>query len=131
MGAYSIATEHRPLVRSITSSNETVLGFQVIVLPTYFLFGSKKLPLCFIKSNSFSVCFLCSSGAPFNFKRDIYIGNACFRSAESGDIVATGGRGDKAIFIYNSTNAGKLERRHKLHGHAGKIMLYHSSFCCC
>ena len=54
------------------------------------------------------------------FKRCLqYVILHFLRSDDSGDIVATGGRGDKSIFIYHSTTLGKLERKHKLHGHAG------------
>ncbi len=50
--------------------------------------------------------------------------NVSFRSEESRDIVATGGRGDKTIFVYNSTKFGELERKHKLHGHSGRVKTY-------
>ena len=35
------------------------------------------------------------------------------------DYVATGGRGDKAIFVYKISKEGKFNRLFKLQGHTG------------
>ena len=39
--------------------------------------------------------------------------------SENADFVATGGRGDKAIFVYKVSNEGKFNRIFKLQGHTG------------
>ena len=39
--------------------------------------------------------------------------------SEKEDFIATGGRGDKAIFVYKSSNEGKFNRLFKLQGHTG------------
>lgn len=39
----------------------------------------------------------------------------------AGQYVATGGRGDKAIFVYRTDDAGALEKLHRLEGHSGWI----------
>ena len=39
----------------------------------------------------------------------------------SGRWVASGGRGDKAIFVYETDGAGKLWRRHRFDGHEGWV----------
>ena len=44
--------------------------------------------------------------------------------SEKEDFIATGGRGDKAIFVYKSSNEGKFNRLFKLQGHTG---LYNQS----
>ena len=35
------------------------------------------------------------------------------------DTVATGGKGDREIFVYKANNAGKLTKLHCLRGHTG------------
>ena len=39
--------------------------------------------------------------------------------SENADFIATGGRGDKAIFVYKASNEGKFNRLFKLQGHTG------------
>ena len=43
------------------------------------------------------------------------------RPEDAGDLVATGGRGDKAIFVYEASKAGKLQKKLKLEGHSGQL----------
>lgn len=43
-----------------------------------------------------------------------------FISRESTDIVATGGKGDREIFVYEATKSGKLTKLHCFRGHTGK-----------
>lgn len=47
-----------------------------------------------------------------------------FINRSTGDIVATGGRGDKCIFVYQSDSDGKFKRLQKLQGHQGKSQIY-------
>ena len=35
------------------------------------------------------------------------------------DVIATGGKGDREIFIYKASNLGKLTKQHCLRGHTG------------
>lgn len=39
-----------------------------------------------------------------------------------GDVVATGGKGDREIFVYDVSEQGKLSKRHRLQGHKGWII---------
>jgi len=47
---------------------------------------------------------------------------AVYQSVDGCDTVATGGKGDKAIFVYSASNQGKLTKRFKLQGHKGWIV---------
>ena len=44
-----------------------------------------------------------------------------FSHRDDCDIVATGGKGDKALFIYNVSKQGKFSKKYKLEGHKGII----------
>ena len=54
-----------------------------------------------------------------------YIGFQCqfrdfiFSIHSEVDTVATGGKGDREIFVYKANNAGKLTKLHCLRGHTG------------
>ncbi len=57
---------------------------------------------------------------------DLYLGATTLNfnpnpdfSRSSCDIIATGGRGDKCIFVYQSDSEAKLLRLQKLQGHQG------------
>ena len=36
------------------------------------------------------------------------------------DTIATGGKGDREIFVYKATKAGKFTKKHCLRGHTGE-----------
>ena len=46
-----------------------------------------------------------------------------FYSDES-DVIATGGKGDREIFVYKSSKLGKLTKTHCLRGHTGKNRIH-------
>jgi len=50
-----------------------------------------------------------------------YVQNLTLYRTEKEDFIATGGRGDKAIFVYKSSNEGKFNRLFKLQGHTGWV----------
>ena len=56
-------------------------------------------------------CFLATSQEqsclPFDFR-------------DNCDLCATGGKGDKALNVYNVSRQGQLTRKHKLQGHKGE-----------
>ena len=44
--------------------------------------------------------------------------------SENVDTIATGGKGDREIFVYKASKLGKLSKQHCLRGHTGMYLYY-------
>ena len=45
--------------------------------------------------------------------------------SENVDTIATGGKGDREIFVYKASKLGKLSKQHCLRGHTGMYVCTH------